>query len=233
MLYTKNHITLSYDLLGGELKDVPLEIVHTMITYSCKEGNTVETAIRGLSKKINAFPQHGGFLWNNTSEGTNLWSRILEYKQYGLYLDTHPIDKGTYIVEETDTFPWIRSGMSGELVSKIIRNISLLNREIWKEMLITNSDISSLFDWSKTPEGDMFWRKVYNEHYCGLSKTYTETKIRITKNNKTSINNEDQLQRTKSIVRGGDVPEGDILYGKKSKSSVTSGSLSFRKCLGR
>lgn len=86
MLYTKNHITLSYDLLGGELKDVPLEIVHTMITYSCKEGNTVETAIRGLSKKINAFPQHGGFLWNNTLEGTNLWSRILEYKQYGLYL---------------------------------------------------------------------------------------------------------------------------------------------------
>lgn len=121
----------------------------------------------------------------------------------------------------------------GELVSKIIRNISLLNREIWKEMLITNSDISSLFDWSKTPEGDMFWRKVYNEHYCGLSKTYTETKIRITKNNKTSINNEDQLQRAKSIVCGGDVPEGDILYGKKSKSSVTSGSLSFRKCLGR
>ena len=82
-------------------------------------------------------------------------------------------------------------------------------------------------DWSNTPEGYDFWdaKWVYYKYH---SNTDSKT---LKQSNKTE-NHEIKLQRKKSTIIRGTVPEGSITRGRKRKVTITVGYLSNSICIG-
>lgn len=74
------------------------------------------------------------------------------------------------------------------------------------------------FTWSKTPEGSKYWNN-FNKLYTQDSQTLTN----ITQNERNQI----KLQRKKTSIRVGTVPEGCRVHGKRCKTSVRSRHLSY------
>lgn len=79
-------------------------------------------------------------------------------------------------------------------------------------------------EWSNTPEGYDFWNARW-EYYN--SDTYSKT---LKQPNKKE-NHEIKLQRKKSTVIRGTVPEGSITRGRKRKVTITVGYLSNTICI--
>ena len=80
-------------------------------------------------------------------------------------------------------------------------------------------------DWSNTPEGFDFWDAKWAYYNSNTdSKTLKQP-------NKTE-NHEIKLQRKKSTVIKGTVPEGSITRGRKCKVTITVGYLSNSVCIG-
>ena len=79
------------------------------------------------------------------------------------------------------------------------------------------------FTWSKTPEGSKYW-KDFNILYTQDSQTLTNT----TQNERNQI----KLQRKKTSIRVGTVPEGCRVHGKRCKTSVRSRHLSYTARVG-
>jgi len=91
--------------------------------------------------------------------------------------------------------------------------------------------ISHLIDdiiWSETPEGFGFWKEKY-QYY--KSKSNSEILENQKQPNKIE-NHEIKLQRKKSTVIRGTVPEGSITRGRKRKITITVGYLSNSVCIG-
>lgn len=87
------------------------------------------------------------------------------------------------------------------------------------------------FPWHSTPEGDIYWNNRYEYYKKPISKEELDT----LKNTVTQIktkNYENKLQRKKSIVIRGTVPEGGITCGRKRKTSIAVGYLSNSVCIG-
>ena len=80
-------------------------------------------------------------------------------------------------------------------------------------------------EWSNTPEGYDFWDMKWAYY---KSNTDSET---LKQPNKTE-NHEIKLQRKKSTVIRGTVPEGSITRGRKRKVTITVGYLSNSVCIG-
>ena len=98
--------------------------------------------------------------------------------------------------------------------------------------------VSIIFDgfvWNNTPEGDTYWNDRYI-YYTGmtpkeeLEKSLTKQKIALIRIK--TENYENKLQRKKSIVIRGTVPEGSITCGRKRKTSIAVGYLSNSVCIG-
>lgn len=108
-----------------------------------------------------------------------------------------------------------------------------------KDLELFTKDVSSIifggFTWTRTPEGDIYWNDRY-VYYKGITSkegskiSLTQQKI-LTTQIKTE-NYENKLQRKKSNLIRGTVPEGNIVCGRKCKASVSIGHLSNKVCSG-
>lgn len=93
------------------------------------------------------------------------------------------------------------------------------------------------FCWNHTPEGSKYWNDRYI-YYKGsiskkeLKKSLTQTDIKYLETQIKTENYENKLQRKKSIVIRGTVPEGSITCGRKRKTSIAVGYLSNSVCIG-
>lgn len=99
------------------------------------------------------------------------------------------------------------------------------------------SIIYSGFPWNATPEGDKYWtyQFKYYEGFIlkeGLEKSLTQQEQKIQIKLFKPENYENKLQRKKSIVIRGTVPEGSITCGRKCKTSIAVGYLSNSICIG-
>lgn len=93
------------------------------------------------------------------------------------------------------------------------------------------------FSWNSTPEGGDYW-SYQSKYYEGsiskeeLKKLLTQTDIKYLETQIKTENYENKLQRKKSIVIRGTVPEGSITCGRKRKTSIAVGHLSNSVCIG-
>lgn len=87
------------------------------------------------------------------------------------------------------------------------------------------------FPWNDTLEGDEYWNNRFAYYKGPVSKEELDTLKNIETQIKTK-NYENKLQRKKSIVIRGTVPEGNITCGRKRKTSVAVGYLSNSVCIG-
>lgn len=87
------------------------------------------------------------------------------------------------------------------------------------------------FCWNDTPEGDEYWNNRFVYYKGPVSKEELDTLKNIETQIKTK-NYENKLQRKKSIVIRGTVPEGSITCGRKRKTSIAVGYLSNSVCIG-
>ena len=101
-----------------------------------------------------------------------------------------------------------------------------------KDLEFFTQDVSSIiysgFIWINTPEEGTYWNNRYF-YYKGItSKEESETVLTQIK----TENYENKLQRKKSIIIRGTVPEGSITCGRKCKTSIAVGYLSNSVCIG-
>lgn len=101
-----------------------------------------------------------------------------------------------------------------------------------KDLEFFTQDVSSIiysgFIWINTPEEGTYWNDRYF-YYKGItSKEESETVLTQIK----TENYENKLQRKKSIIIRGTVPEGSITCGRKCKTSIAVGYLSNSVCIG-
>ena len=85
--------------------------------------------------------------------------------------------------------------------------------------------IINCINWCETPEGFDFWNTKF-EYY------YSNTDSKTLKQPNKKENHEIKLQRKKSTVIRGTVPEGSITRGRKRKVTITVGYLSNSVCIG-
>lgn len=93
------------------------------------------------------------------------------------------------------------------------------------------------FCWNHTPEGSKYWNNHFKYYKKSISreeleKLLTQQKPKIQVKLFKPENYENKLQRKKSIVIRGTVPEGSITCGRKCKTSITVGYLSNSVCIG-
>lgn len=110
-----------------------------------------------------------------------------------------------------------------------------------KDLKFFTKDISTIifggFSWSDTPEGDVYWndRFIYYKEMTSNEKlkiSLTQTDIKYLETQIKTENYENQLQRKKSNLIRGTVPEGSIICGRRGKASVSIGHLSYKVCSG-
>ena len=113
--------------------------------------------------------------------------------------------------------------------------------ECKKNLEFFTKDISTIifkgFCWNRTPEGDEYWNNHFKYYKKSISreeleKLLTQQKPKIQVKLFKPENYENKLQRKKSIVIRGTVPEGSITCGRKCKTSITVGYLSNSVCIG-
>ena len=102
-------------------------------------------------------------------------------------------------------------------------------------------DVSTIlfggFPWNSTPEGGDYWSsqsKYYQEFISKeeLKTALTQTDVKYLETQIKTESYENKLQRKKSIVIRGTVPEGSITCGRKRKTSIAVGYLSNSVCIG-
>ena len=102
------------------------------------------------------------------------------------------------------------------------------------------------FFWANTPEGNEYWKKIYNEciKYKYSSKLKEEEEEDISNqnqqettqdttqniNNKNVSNHEIRLQKQKAVSIRGKRPEGSGICYSKYKASIRSGQISYTAC---
>lgn len=126
---------------------------------------------------------------------------------------------GTWKCENPPDYKWLN--LKPEFVEKIILRAKSEN-QLYK--LVENpSNSLSWFTWRKTPEGRKYW-----SDFARLYTQDTQTLTNITQNERNQI----KLQRKKTSIRVGTVPEGCRVHGKRCKTSVRSRHLSYTARIG-
>lgn len=87
------------------------------------------------------------------------------------------------------------------------------------------SDIIYFIVWDQTPEGTDFWFEKWSYYNTSVNVEKLKQPYKIE-------NHEIKLQRKKSTVIRGTVPEGSITRGRKRKVAITVGYLSNTVCIG-
>lgn len=216
MRYIENNIIISEKDLVGDLSDFPLEIVCRMVYNAVLEGNSYDKSKKAFADSAVVSKYNGGFNWDRSSEGFDFWNSVIISEDFKNYFNKYPKCKGEYIIEESDNFVWVKPEMPYEVIQLAIRNAVIQN----KRNKLREGTLIECFNWAKTPQGEQFWNNINQGDYSVFTSSIKTDK------------NEIKLQRKESTVIRGAVPEGCILCGKKGKSSIAVGPLSFRKCIG-
>ena len=110
-----------------------------------------------------------------------------------------------------------------------------------KDLEFFTYDVSTIifggFPWIDVPEMNVYWndRYVYYKEMTSNEKlkiSLTQTDIKYLETQIKTEHYENKLQRKKSIVIRGTVPEGSITCGRKRKTSIAVGYLSNSVCIG-
>lgn len=102
---------------------------------------------------------------------------------------------------------------------------SIINIDYFKKSI---GNLIDDIDWYRTPEGFQFW-----DEKCQYYDSKSDSEILKNQKQPYKIeNHEIKLQRKKSTVIRGTVPEGNITRGRKRKVAITVGYLSNTVCIG-
>lgn len=102
---------------------------------------------------------------------------------------------------------------------------SIINIDYFKKPI---GNLIDDIDWYRTPEGFQFW-----DEKCQYYDSKSDSEILKNQKQPNKIeNHEIKLQRKKSTVIRGTVPEGSITRGRKRKVAITVGYLSNSVCIG-
>lgn len=116
-------------------------------------------------------------------------------------------------------YKWLN--LKPKFVEKIILRAKSEN-QLYKLIEDPNNPLS-WFTWIKTPEGTKYWAD-----FARLYTQNTQTLTNTTQNERNQI----KLQRKKTSIRVGTVPEGCRVHGKRCKTSVRSRHLSYTARIG-
>lgn len=121
--------------------------------------------------------------------------------------------------EHAPEYRWLR--LKPEIVEKIILEALAQNR--LDKLIEYHDDPLCWFTWSNTSQGSNYWSN-FKKLYVADSQTLTT----LTKNERNQI----KLQRKKTSIRVGAVPEGCRVHGKGCKASVRCRHLSYSARVG-
>ena len=85
--------------------------------------------------------------------------------------------------------------------------------------------LNTAFVWDISKEGDLFWKKIYENKKINNSEI-KENQQQTTQNN----NHEIRLQKQKAIIIRGTRPEGGRICSSKHKASIRSRQISYTAC---
>lgn len=102
---------------------------------------------------------------------------------------------------------------------------SLIDIDKFKKSI---GDLIDEINWTETPEGFQFWNEKC-QYYDSISDSEI---LKHQEQPYKTKNHEIKLQRKKSTVIRGTVPEGSITRGRKRKVTITVGHLSNSVCIG-
>lgn len=128
-------------------------------------------------------------------------------------------ESGTHECDNPPNYKWLK--LKPEIVEKIIR-AACKQKRLFK-LIEFHDDPCYWFTWSDTVEGSNYWGK-FQQAYTSDSQTLTNT----TQNERNQI----KLQRKKTAIRVGTVPEGHRVHGKRCKTSIRIRHLSHSARVG-
>lgn len=121
--------------------------------------------------------------------------------------------------ENPPNYKWLN--LKPEIVEKII--LAASNQSSLYKLIDYPDNPTAWFMWVDTTEGSKYWSE-FNKKYTLNTQTLTN----ITKNERNQI----KLQRKKTSIRVGTVPEGCRVHGKGCKASVRCRHLSYSARVG-
>lgn len=150
-------------------------------------------------------------------------------KNYGGFdYDDFPEDE--WYLTTAKNFPdWPCLKLKPEILETALKHSFKYRPTTFSDFL--SQPISRWFQWDKTPEGQKYWQEV-NNAILDSNIILNTTEITLNKSIKKEEKHENQLQRKKSDLVRGTVPEGNIICGRKRKASVSIGHLSNKICSG-
>lgn len=146
----------------------------------------------------------------------------------GFYYNDYPQDEWVFNTRIAKNIPdWPCLNLKPEILEEAIKNcLTQYDLQHFKKHIGRN--ISAWFVFSNTKKRD-FWNKVARILDTAHLELVKDTNIKQPYKTK---ENENKLQRKKSIVIRGTVPEGSIACGRKRKTSIAVGYLSNSVCIG-
>lgn len=124
-----------------------------------------------------------------------------------------------WFCENPPDYKWLN--LKTEIFEKIIRAANSAKR--LSKIIEYHDDPLSWFTWSDTIEGINYW-----SNFKRLFTSDSQTLTNIIQNERNKI----KLQRKKTSIRVGTVPEGCRVHGKRCKTSVRSRHLSYTARIG-
>lgn len=134
----------------------------------------------------------------------------------------YPSEKWKYshwCCDNPPKYKWLN--LKSEIIEKII--LAASNQNSLHKLIDYPDEPMKWFMWTDTIEGSKYWSE-FNKKYT----LNTQTLINITKNERNQI----KLQRKKTSIRVGTVPEGCRVHGKGCKASVRCRHLSYSARVG-
>ena len=75
------------DLIGG-IAGFPIEVVQKMLDEQFLQGNKV--SLKVFQNKSDSDLNHGGFNWDNTKDGREFWSKVINHKKFDKFFGKYP-----------------------------------------------------------------------------------------------------------------------------------------------
>lgn len=173
------------------------QMLNLAMLHQVESGNNLDRAL--LENDIS-----DGYAFSGKAYGGFSYS---EYSKEGWILDS-------WKCSNPPDYKWLN--LKPEFVEKIILRAKSQD-QLYKLTENPNNSLS-WFTWSKTPEESKYWMD-FDRLYTQDTQTLTNT----TQNERNQI----KLQRKKTSIRVGTVPEGCRVHGKRCKTSVRSRYLSY------
>ncbi len=74
--------------LIGQIAVFPIEVVRKMVEEQVKQGNNADVTI--FQADYMSGKEEGGFNWNETSEGSDFWNKVIGNKNFDKFFEKYP-----------------------------------------------------------------------------------------------------------------------------------------------